>query len=158
MTFFFFFTFSWVKGLNRHFHQSVFFSSKYLYFSSRAGWDFTFGLCGLLHEASCWALAWHRSTKLGSEAGQLLRSHLEQVSARNREREEMLLNNAHNLPHQKPPLLDLPPCRCRWKCAPRQVPSASLFSFPGCCRELFAIGALSRGALCLLTRLHNRLH
>lgn len=56
-----------------------------------------------------------------------------------KEREEMLLNNADNLPHLKPSHWDLCLCRCRWKSAPKQILSFSLFSFHGCCHDLFTI-------------------
>lgn len=64
-----------------------------------------------------------------------------------KEREEILLNNADNLPHQKPPHLDFSLCRCRWTSAPKQILSFSLFSFHVCCHGLFAM----LSGLCLLT-------
>lgn len=92
---------------------------------------------------------WHSEASSGAPTGQRrvsCRAVIPSECQLEKEREEMLLNNAGNLPRQKkPPRLDLSPCRCRWKSALRQILSFSLFSVHGCCHELFTISAVKAG-------------
>lgn len=85
-----------------------------------AGWMIS-GLCGFLMRCPGLVLGKDSRTQVRTQVkgGSTVE---ETIRARERERrEEILLNNADNPPHQKPTHLDFSLCRCRWRSAPKQI-------------------------------------